>query len=156
MNLTRVWAMGYPAGSPQNFIQPWPRSLTGANALDGLKKWDLSKWDESYFTRLKAFVQAASDRGIVVELTLFSVFYSTTEWMQSPFHPSNNVQGFRSASNYYDCFRQNSPNTLLLGRQLAAVRKIVNVTQTPAVVGDQYQLTLPATPPRGFFRFILP
>lgn len=126
MNLTRIWAIGYPADSPESFIQPWSRSTTGTNGLDGAKKWDLFTWDEAYFTRLKAFVQAASDRGIVVELTLFSVFYNNTEWNKSPLHGSNNVQGYGSTTNYYDCFRQNSVNAQLLERQLAAVRRIVN------------------------------
>ncbi|MDP3848888.1 MAG: cellulase family glycosylhydrolase [Luteolibacter sp.] len=127
MNLTRVWAMGYPAYIPAQMIQPWPRSTAQGTALDGLGKWDLSAWDEAYFTRLKDFVQAASDRGIVVELTLFSVMYpDTEEWQRSPFHPSNNVQGYGSAANRYDCFRVNSANALLIERQKAAVRRIVS------------------------------
>jgi hypothetical protein len=125
MNLTRIWCIGYPADSPEHFIQPWARSTTGTNGLDGQKKWDLNTWDEAYFTRLKNFVQAAGERGIVVELTFFSVFYNNTEWLRSSLHPGNNVQGYGSATNYYDCFRQNSANAQLLERQLAAVRRIV-------------------------------
>jgi uncharacterized repeat protein (TIGR02543 family) len=125
MNLTRIWCMGYPADNPQDFIQPWQRATTGANALDGLKKWDFNTWNEAYFTRLKTMAQAASDRGIVVEFTFFSVFYEDAEWTRSPFHPSNNVQGYGSAANRYECMRQNSVNALLLERQIAAVRRIV-------------------------------
>ena len=66
---------GLPGRRPQDFIQPWQRATTGTNALDGLKKWDLNTWNEAYFTRLKAIAQAASDRGIVVEFTFFSVLY---------------------------------------------------------------------------------
>jgi hypothetical protein len=125
MNLTRIWCLGYPAWVPQDFNQPWARSTSGSNALDGLRKWDLNVWNEAYFTRLKAIAQAASDRGIVVEFTLFSVLYSDSEWTKSPFHPSNNVQGYGSSSNRYDCLRQNSANTLLLEKQKAAVKRIV-------------------------------
>ncbi len=126
MNLTRVWTMGYPGASPQELIQPWLRSSTGANANDGLGKWDLSTWNEAFFTRLRDFVQLASDRGIVVEVTLFSVFYSDAEWLKSPFHPANNVQGYGASNNRYHCFRQNSVNALLFEKQREAVRKIVN------------------------------
>ncbi|MEY3895131.1 MAG: hypothetical protein RLZZ214_650, partial [Verrucomicrobiota bacterium] len=126
MNLTRIWCMGYPADTPENFIQPWQRATTGPNALDGSKKWDLNTWNEAYFTRLKALAQAASDRGIVVEFTFFSVFYyDDLEWQKSPFHPSNNVQGFGSAANRYECLRQNSANALLFEKQQAAVRRVV-------------------------------
>jgi uncharacterized repeat protein (TIGR02543 family) len=125
MNLTRIWCMGYPADAPQDFLQPWQRATTGANALDGLKKWDLTTWNEAYFTRLKAIAQEASDRGIVVEFTFFSVFYEDAEWRSSPFHPSNNVQGYGAGNNRFDCMRQNSANALLFERQKAAVRRIV-------------------------------
>ncbi|MEY3895273.1 MAG: hypothetical protein RLZZ214_792 [Verrucomicrobiota bacterium] len=125
MNLSRTWCMGYPADSPQNFIQPWPRSTTGTNALDGLKKWDLNSWNEAYFTRIKAIAQAASDRGVVVEFTLFSVLYEDAEWTKSPFHPSNNIQGYGSSTSRYDCMRQNSANSLLFEKQKAAVKRIV-------------------------------
>ena len=125
MNLTRIWCIGYPAWTPEHVNQPWPRATTGANALDGLKKWDLSKWNEDYFIRLKAIAQAASDRGIVVEFTFLSVFYSDLEWQKSPFHPSNNVQGYGASGNRYDSMRQNSANASLMERQTAAVRRIV-------------------------------
>ena len=125
MNLTRVWCLGYPASPAANFNQPWQRATTGANALDGLRKWDFNTWNEAYFTRLKAFAQAASDRGIAVEFTLFSVFYNDTEWTKSPFHPSNNVQGYGAPNNRYDCFRENVANASLLAEQKKAVRRIV-------------------------------
>ena len=91
-----------------------------------MKKWDLNTWNEAYFTRLKDIAQAASDRGIIVEFTFFSVLYDDI-WngQNSPFHPSNNVQGYGSPTNRYECLRQNSVNALLFERQLAAVRRIV-------------------------------
>ena len=49
----------------------------------------------------------------------------TPEWTSSPFHPSNNVQGYGSSTNRYECMRQNSVNALLFERQMAAVRRIV-------------------------------
>lgn len=125
MNVTRNWCMGFRpdiATTPADFQQPWPRSTINGNALDGLGKWDFSTWNEVFFERLKAFTQAASDRGIVVEFTLFSVFYTDTNWQEGPFHPSNNVQGY-GPNNWNDSLRPIDAN--LLAAQLAAVRRIV-------------------------------
>lgn len=127
MNLTNIWCLGFPPdlpGTSASFLQPWPRTTTGDNALDGLKKWDLSAWDERYFTRLKAITQAASDRGIVIEFTLFSVFYEDGLWELSPFHPSNNKQGW-GPGNWNDSLRDVPANQTLLAAQKAAVRRIV-------------------------------
>ena len=128
MNLTNIWCLGFPPdypGTPARFLQPWPRSTTAGVALDGLKKWDFSQWNESYFTRLKAIAQAASDRGIVIEFTLFSSFYLDILWELSPFHPLNNVQGY-GPGNWNDSLRDVSSNQTLLAVQKAAVRRIVN------------------------------
>lgn len=134
MNLTRVFLIGFrtldddPPGSPlspdpADFIQPWPRAAVEQGAaLDGLGKWDFSSWNEDYFTRLDAFVRACGDRGIVVELTLFSTFYSDRQWQSGPFHPGNNVQGF-GPENRHDCLRMVDAN--LLAAQEAAVRRVV-------------------------------
>ena len=128
INLTRVWLIGHPLdfdNSAPHLIQPWPRSTSGPSALDGLGKWDFSAWDENYFNRLKAFAQAASDRGIIVEFTFFSVLYDDQEWRDSPYHPSNNVQGYGSSANRYDPFRQISANASLQAALESAVRRIV-------------------------------
>ena len=117
MNLTRVWCMGFPLGPTpmlDGFLQPWPRNSAG--------KWDLSKWDEAYFARIKAFAKDASDRGIVVEYTMFSTYYDDARWKSGPFYPANNVQG-HGPSSRYDCYRQVDAN--LLAAQKAAIRRIV-------------------------------
>ena len=122
MNLVRAWCFAFPVWHPVDMVQPWPRATSGGNALDGLRKWDLSSWDQAYFDRLKAFAQAASDRGMVVEFTLFSSFYSDEDWEAGPFHPANNVQGY-GPNNRHDCLRPVDAN--LLAVQKAAVRRIV-------------------------------
>lgn len=122
MNLVRVWCFAFPISNAANMIQPWPRSNANGKALDGLGKWDFSAWDTAYFDRLKSFAQAASDRGMVVEFTLFSVFYADGDWMAGPFHPSNNMQGY-GPTNRFDSLRPTDTN--LFNVQRAAVRKIV-------------------------------
>ena len=122
MNITRAWCFAFPVLYPELMLQPWPRSMSHGTALDGYGKWDLSAWDENYFARIKAFAQAASDRGIVVEFTLFSTLYDDSWWQAGPFHPANNVQGY-GPNNRYDCLRPVDAN--LYAAQKAAVRRIV-------------------------------
>jgi hypothetical protein len=105
LNLTRTFAGLYyevpgDFGITANTLAPQPREYVGpyarsnqAGALDGLNKFDLSRWNTAYFDRLKRFFQAASDRGIVVEFTLFCVYYQDRMWNLSPLHPANNIQG---------------------------------------------------------------
>jgi len=134
LNLTRVVLLGFrshslPTMEPlapaaAGFMQPWARVAGHGNALDGQPKWDLSVWNESYFTRLRNFAKACSDRGIVVEMSLFNVIYDQYPdyWNNSPFNPSNNVQGHGPASQF-DAVRVVDAN--LFAAQEAAVRRIV-------------------------------
>src|SRR5262245_1634890 len=80
------------APAPGRYITPWARSSTPGYANGG-NKFDLSKWDEGYFRRLKDFIAQASKRGIIVEVNLFCPFYGDAQWRLSPFNASNNVNG---------------------------------------------------------------
>jgi hypothetical protein len=104
LNLTRIFTGLYRerpedfgiarntlAPTPDLFITPFPRSET-PGALDGLNKFDLGRWDERYFERLRDFVSQAARRGIIVEVTLFCTYYQDHMWQASPLHPRNNVQ----------------------------------------------------------------
>ena len=71
---------------------PFARSDTPGFAGVG-KKFDLARWDEGYFRRLKDFVARAGRHGIVVELTLFCPFYEDSMWAISPLKADNNVNG---------------------------------------------------------------
>jgi hypothetical protein len=105
MNLTRVFTGAYvePVGAfkielntlapkPGRFICPWPRSDTPGYANGG-NKFDLSKWNDEYFTRLKGFMAEAEKRNIIVELALFCPFYEDTQWRISPMNDVNNING---------------------------------------------------------------
>lgn len=74
---------------------PWPRTGPGT-ALDGKPKFDLSRFDDRYFTRLAERVQAAERRGIYVSVMLFEGWglqFSPNAWEHHPFHAENNVNG---------------------------------------------------------------
>jgi hypothetical protein len=72
------------------FIAPWARSSMPGYAGGG-NKFGLDRWDEEYFKRFHDFLASASERGIVVEISLFSSHYGDAQWDLSPFNPVNNV-----------------------------------------------------------------
>jgi hypothetical protein len=103
MNYARVFSGAYvePQGAfnitrntmapqPGRFIAPWPRSGRPGYANGG-NTFDLGRWDEAYFARLKDFIAYAASKNIVVELSLFCPMYDDKQWMLSPMNPANNV-----------------------------------------------------------------
>ena len=108
LNLTRTFSGTYRevpgsfkiaqntlAPKPDKYIGPWPRSDT-AGAFGGGNKFDLARWNDEYFVRLKSFVAAAGERGIVVEFVLFCPFYEENLWEVNPMNARNNVNGLRA------------------------------------------------------------
>jgi hypothetical protein len=67
----------------EKLILPWQK--TG-------NKYDLTQWNQAFFDRLRDFMSKASERGILVEITLFSSYYGAG-WPYHPFHGANNVNG---------------------------------------------------------------
>lgn len=108
------------APAEQNLILPWKRSDQSGFELGG-NKFDLDKWDENYFVRLKQFMTEADRNGVIVEVNLFSAYYQHG-WEYSPLNIKNNI-------NKTDNISAALANTLLNGNILAYqekyVRKIV-------------------------------
>jgi len=75
--------------------QPWKRTGPG-NALDGKPKFDLTKYEDEYFGRLRRRVEAAGERGIYVSIMLFegwAMQFSKGAWEGHPFNKANNING---------------------------------------------------------------
>lgn len=90
------------APSMESYIAPWLRSSVPGN-FDGGNKFDLEKWDNNYFTRLKDFCKEADKRGIIIEITLFGNFYNNNEdgpWKVSPINSINNINGIGNIEFY--------------------------------------------------------
>lgn len=82
-----------PVKYPAQFSNPaWPFARTGpGTAVDGKLRFDLSKFDESYFEgRLRPFLREAAKRGIYVELTLFEDF-NQRDFPESLYAEPNNI-----------------------------------------------------------------
>ncbi len=135
LNLTRTFTGAYvePDGAfhiarntlapaTGRFACPWARSATPGYANGGAK-FDLTKWDDAYFKRLKDFLRQAARRGIVVELNLFCPFYDESQWRLSPQNAANNINGLGAVArtNVYTLDQHGG----LLAVQEAMVRKLV-------------------------------
>jgi hypothetical protein len=103
LNHTRVFAGTYReipssfgitdntlAPKPGRYIAPWARSGE-AGYFDGGNKFDLTRWDEAYFERLKDLMREAGEKGIVVEFNLFCPFYNEDLWKANPMNAANNI-----------------------------------------------------------------
>jgi hypothetical protein len=135
MNYTRVFSGAYvePEGAfkiarntlaprPGRFIAPWARSSQPGYANGG-NKFDLTRWDDAYFTRLKDFVAYAALKNVIVEVTLFCPMYEEMQWKLSPMNAANNVNRFGTGART-DVYSLDSDQGLLTV-QIALTRKIV-------------------------------
>ncbi|MGW8315762.1 MAG: hypothetical protein ACWGNV_09195 [Bacteroidales bacterium] len=66
---------------PGRFLAPWEKA-------DGL--YDLDRFSGAYLDRLTGFLSEAEQRGIIVELTLFTSIYAEGAWALSPLNAANN------------------------------------------------------------------
>lgn len=107
-----------------DYIAPFPRTGPGV-ALDGEPAYDLDKWNSEYFERLRRFLDAASKRGIVVELTLFSNTYGENIWALNPFRAENNLQHV-GAVPWQDY--TSLKDAELVRRQMQYARKVIQET----------------------------
>ena len=73
------------APAENKYLGPWKR------AANDETKYDLTRWNDAYFARLKAFLNEARRQNIIVEVTLFSSIYQDKNWGISPQNPANNV-----------------------------------------------------------------
>lgn len=135
MNLTRTFSGAYvePPGAfnisrntlapaPLRFIAPWARSDTPGYANGG-NKFDLHRWNPTYFQRLIDFASQAGKRGVIVEMNLFCPFYDEPQWRLSPMNAANNVNGLGTIArtNVYTLDRHGG----LLAVHEALTRKVV-------------------------------
>ncbi len=106
---------------PGEYVSPFLRTGPGF-ATDGYPKFNLDKWNPEYLERLHGFLSTAQERGIIIELTLFSNTYHDAVWNLNPFNSKNNVNGVGDIpwQNYVSMRSKK-----LFERQLAYVKKII-------------------------------
>ena len=141
-NFTLLWYTELPkfcsfpstASSPPDFVvspHPWRRTGPGT-ATDGGLKFDLTKFDQSYFDRLRARTQALRNAGIYAGVYLF-----TGEWLNIfrcpsdgyPFTGANNINGiddgYRDGPKGIGAVTMTEPNAITR-MQDAYVEKVID------------------------------
>jgi hypothetical protein len=123
LNYIRLWLyetakVDYPdgkyKGSPPDLPTPLPWQRTGpGKAADGGLTFDLTKYNQAYFDRLRSRVVAAGKRGVYVSIMLFEGFSirsgaaTVLSGAESghrslpyhPFHAANNINGISGDPN---------------------------------------------------------
>jgi len=141
-NFLRFWQWTQTKNCPWNdestLFDPMPYARTGTGkAQDGFPKFDLSKWNEEYFLRLRERVEMASSKGIYVSIMFFEAWgikYSNFHpeqdpWVCYPMHPENNINGITDNpvlenGQAFGFFSLNCPQILNLQKEF--IKKIID------------------------------
>src|SRR5690606_29181545 len=101
-NFLRFWYFEQPSKAcwtdKSIYFEPLPYQRTGPGlAGDGLPKFDLEKWNEDFFTRLRTRLIDAGNRSIYVSVMLFQGFSlnifgnpNGDPWESIPYNSKNN------------------------------------------------------------------
>ncbi|MDR3219340.1 MAG: DUF6298 domain-containing protein [Dysgonamonadaceae bacterium] len=89
---------------PPFYEQPFARSGQGT-AYDGLSKYDLTKYNDWYWMRLKQFADQADQKGLVLlhqNYFQHNIIEAGAHWTDSPWRPTNNINntGFPEPAPY--------------------------------------------------------
>ena len=123
-------------GKIKYWIDPVPYLRTGAEkTLDGKPKFDLDKFNEAYFDRLRSRVKAANDHGIYVIVMLFQGFSVSRkghedDWKGHPYNKENNINGIDGDLNHdgngFEVHQLR--NAKIIGYNERFVKKVIDVT----------------------------
>lgn len=78
---------------PPFFEQPFARSGQGT-AYDGLSRYDLTKYNDFYWSRLRQFADLADQKGLVLlhqNYFQHNIIEAGAHWADSPWRPANNI-----------------------------------------------------------------
>lgn len=98
LNLTRTFS-GYYREVPGSFgirgntLAPAAGRYSAPWATAEGGRYDLTKWNDDHFKRMRDFVAKAGERGVVVEMSIFCPFYEDPLWAIDPLSAKNNVNG---------------------------------------------------------------
>ena len=142
-NFMRMWvaeqARGAPWTSVAIYVEPLPYLREGTGfALDNKPKFNLDKFNQKYFDRLRARVIEAGTHGIYVSIMLFNGWSierkgeAGNPWPGHPFNKSNNINGIDGDLNgdneaiEHHTLSEDPRNIASLIRQEAYVKKVID------------------------------
>jgi hypothetical protein len=112
--------------------------------------YDLSRWNDEYWSRLADFLDATGDRDIIVQLEIWATYdFYTREshiidgrsaWDRNPFNPANNINYTERESGLYETFRS-THGTLInpFFKTVLPLRQPFDFAVRPVVLGFQQQ-----------------
>ena len=114
-NFVRGWYSENATGKVSGYSELWkwkpnPFARTGeGNALDGKPKFDLTRYNQRYFDRIRSRAIELGNRGIYISIMLFQGWsvdvkkegtkYDNDPWMGHPFNKDNNINGINGDLN---------------------------------------------------------
>ncbi len=138
LNFFRLWraenARGGEAG-PDFWFEPMPYERSSeCCAFDGGNKFDLTKFNQAYFDRMRERVIEAGDRGMYVSIMLFdgwsvqSKFGGHDPWVGHPFNSQNNINDINGDVNGNGSGEETHilTGTPVTALQEAYVRKVID------------------------------
>jgi len=134
-NCFRLWAwetaMNPGARQGTIYYDPQQYQRTGPGmALDGKPRFDVTRFNQAYFDRLRSRVKAARDHGMYVVVMLFNGFsiegkgnVGGDPWQGHPFNAKNNVNSVDGGSG---TATHTLSNRAVTAYQEASVRKVID------------------------------
>ena len=140
-NFMRLWMFEQPERACWTdsllYFDPLPWARTGpGDAADGKPRFDLTAWNDAYFTRLRRRVIQAAERGIYCAVMLFQGWSLSVTgkgldpWAVHPFNAANNVNGVDVPYHGWD--NESVPllhslhNPQVIAHQEAYMRKVID------------------------------
>ena len=140
-NFLRFWQFGQNTKScPQNGISilydPMPYERTGPGlARDGKPKFDLTKFNQLYFDKLRDRMIKTAERGIYASIMMFEAWAikwadkDSGPWLYNTCHPENNINGITDNpvlknGRAWDVYSLHCPQ--ILEHQKAFIRKVID------------------------------
>jgi hypothetical protein len=134
-NLFRLWTWESPynpdASQSTTTYDPMPYQRPGpGSAADGKPRFDMKRFNQAYFDRMRARIEAARDQGMYVSIMLFQGFsiegkgnVGGDPWKGHPFNSQNNINGVDGGG----ARRAHTlSNPALTALQEAYVRKVID------------------------------
>jgi hypothetical protein len=106
LNYIRNWTLMSTGGASGVIASPMPYTRVPGygNALDGEPKFDLNRFNQSFFDRMRARVIEAGRNGIYISIMFYDVYAFSNfprdpMWPGNVFNPANNTNGINADSN---------------------------------------------------------
>lgn len=161
LNVIKLWRFEqakFSSETPGNFfLEPSPYQRPGPGvAIDGKPKFDVTRFNQAYFDRMRQRVIDARDRGIYVAIMLFDGWSVESKlggvgnpWLGHPLNGANNINGIDGDPNHDNAGTESHTFAVpaVLALQEAYARKVIDMVNDLDNVLYEISNEDPATAP---------